>query len=123
MSNYQVVDQGNNKIIRVDINPYDIIHDLLSTEQRQDLIESMSCHNDIIKAVMEQVLDGYTENGFCGQTSSHINTPIQEARKRIAKESDEAIRRTIEGLEARIKTLEKDVEYWRTECDRQRSYF
>lgn len=122
MNNYEVVEQGNSKIIRIDINPYDIIHDLLSTDQKQDLIESLSCHDNIIKAVLEQVLDGYTENGFCGRTSSHLDTPIQTARKRIAEDSDYAIRRTIEQMEARIKTLEKDVEYWRTECDK-RSYY
>lgn len=118
MSEYKLVKEGNRSVVRVDISPYDIIHDLLSTEERQELIESLSCHDEIIEAVMQQVLDGYTENGFCGWTSPSLNSPVQKARLRIANESDYAVRCTIEQLENRIKSLEKDVEYWRSAYDK-----
>ena len=70
---------------------------------------------------MQQVLDGCTENGFCGWTSASMESPIQKARLRIAKESNEATLRTIWQLENKIESLQKDVEYWRTACS-NRSY-
>ena len=45
MSEYKLVKEGSRSVVRVDISPYDIIHDLLSTEERQELIESFSEEN------------------------------------------------------------------------------
>lgn len=106
-------DKDKPHLVSINLSLYDIIHDQMNGEMRQYLIESISCADEVIGHVASQLVDGYTDNGFSGRWSSNRNTALQKAREQIAKNSDYAVKRTIEDMQIQIDTLTKDVEYWR----------
>ena len=118
MNNYDY--DAKTGTINLKLSIYDLVHDVFTKENRDELIESLSCHEEIIDNVMDIVLTGLTENGFSGCISSNLDSAMQRARNRIAKESDYSVRYTIEGLERKIKNLEESVEYWRDMYERRR---
>ena len=87
------------------LSMYDVLHNL-PEDARTLLIESMACADEIIKNVMDQVLDGYTDNGFAGSTCFNRNTPLMIARNRIAKSASDVAKREIAELERKIQSLE-----------------
>lgn len=109
--NVKTVTEDNGRVL-LQLDVYDLLHDVASSEQRAELIESLSCAEDVIDHVMSLVLTGCTRSGFSGLWTPTCNSAIQRARNRIAKESDYAVRRTIEDLEARIAEQEKTIEYY-----------
>lgn len=110
----QVKTIEDGKDIKILLDPYELIHDIMSGEQRNLLIQSLACSEDIIKYVMQQVLTPCTDDGYSGSSSLYMNTAIQEARLQIAKESNYAVERTIKDLELKIASLERDVAYYRS---------
>lgn len=100
----------------VEIDPYEIIHEILSGHQRAMLIQSLSCAEDVIEHVCEQLIDGLTLDGFSGSWSSGYDTALQKAKKKISENSDHAVKSTITDLERQVESLKKDVDYWRNEA-------
>ena len=91
------------------------LHDLLSCakdETRIELIESLSCDEAVLKHVVDQILDGWTESMFSGASSfDHDSTTrygLDIARREISKRSSEVAAKTIEDLEKTIARLEKE---------------
>lgn len=114
-------DIGNK--ITIELSPYDILHDLMSCEQRQLLIESLSCHDEIINHVVEQLIDNYTYNGFAGSWCTSRTGAIQIAKARIAKEAvDNCCRKTIQDMEMQIKSLQESVDYYVNNWTPRRDY-
>ena len=99
--------------MKMQLDPYEILHDVLTGEQRQLLIESLSCHEEIIGNVAELLIDGYTYNGFSGEWCSSRNTALQQAKQKIAENSSDAVERTIADMDSRIKSLENDLQWYR----------
>jgi len=110
-----VVDvKTNGSEITIKLDAYSIIHDMLSVEQRSELIQSLSCAEDVIKHVADQLIHGCTDEGFSGSWSSSCNTALQLAIERVAKNSSYAVKTTIKQLRNRIDALEKENLYLRT---------
>jgi hypothetical protein len=103
--------------ISFELDAYDIIHDMLSGDQRMLLLQSLSCSDEVIGNVCELIVDGYTYDGFSAAYFSTCDSTIQKVRKQVAENSDYSVKETIRILENRIKELEKDVEYWRKNYD------
>jgi hypothetical protein len=95
--------------LTIELDVYDVLHDVINGEQRQNLIESLSCHDEVINHVVEQLVDGYTFNGFSGSWSTSRNTAIQKARDAIYGQSDKIARKTLEELTDRIQSLESQL--------------
>jgi hypothetical protein len=91
------------------INIFDLIHEYLPEERHQELAESLSCSDVVIDAVVDQILGGWTENGFCGASTSEVEpkTPLDIARRKIAKGANEASKNEIERLERSLAFMEK----------------
>jgi hypothetical protein len=111
MANVTVVESGNT--FKLQLDPYEILHDIMTGEQRQLLIESLSCSDDVIGHVAEQLVDGYTYNGFSGRWSTGRNTALQQARQKIAENSDYSVKNTIKDMESHIKSLEDMLQWYR----------
>jgi len=78
------------------------LFDLMSGEEKVKLIESLSCEDAIIKHVADQLLDKWTENSYCGSTGwgeSQPRTPIDVARREIAKRAGGVAKREVEDME------------------------
>lgn len=102
----------NNQIFKMDdngllsINIFDLLHEL-PENRHVELAESISCTNTIITHVMDQVLEGCTENGFSGSWSTTYNEPLQKYRMQIAKQATDVAKSQIEELERRLVAMEK----------------
>ncbi len=95
------------------------IHELmdgLSEAELIDLAESLSLQNEIIKRVMQQVMDGCTEDGSYGSMGSNpfaANSPLAAAKLRIAEESHILAKEQIERMRRHMA--------WREECHKETS--
>ena len=91
---------------KLTIDAFHLLHEL--PENRHiELAESLSCSNMIITHVMDQVLQGCTENGFSGPWTTSYNEPLQKYRMQIAKQSTEVAKSQIEELQRRLE-MEKE---------------
>ena len=74
----------------------------LSLEEKKELIDTLSCGDDVIKNVVDQVLDGYTELGSHGSIAFAQATEtfgLGWAKREIAKRSGEVAAKQIKALE------------------------
>lgn len=90
------------------------LHELLqsvSPETKQELIESLSCDDDIIRHVSEQIISGWTDNMYCGSSACTANPdptlPLDKARREIAKHAGEIAKKQIEELESALAQSKK----------------
>lgn len=103
------------------------LHDLLDcadSETKVELIESLSCDEAIIKHVVAQILDGWTENSSHGseaceqQEIPHCGLDI--ARREISKRSSEVAKKTIEDLEKTIARQKRELDkHFEKEMERE----
>lgn len=106
--------QGNLKI-----NIFDIL-DNTDDDAKLEFIESLSCRESVIKHVVDQILNGQTENGFCGfksLTESYPRDQIDKARREISKRSSEIAKEEIKRLEEALRKSQENVKemddkYW-----------
>ncbi len=79
------------------------IFDEISDAHKCELVETLSCQCAVIKHVIDQVIEGWTEGGYHGVTSCTPSaTPthgIDVATRRIAKASGEIAKKEIGRLE------------------------
>lgn len=72
--------------------------DLMTAEDRAQVIESMSCYDDVVKHVADQICSphGWTENGFsgssrCGEDKyAGEGTALDKARYQVAMSASES---------------------------------
>lgn len=87
----------------------------MELEEKNKLIQSLACGDDIIRHVMDQVLDGCTEAGYFGGTSGDASThgtPIDQARRRIAAGAGEVATETIASLRRALEHEKKSCSEW-----------
>lgn len=97
------------------------LHDFLSSvpdEQKVELIESLSCDEAILKHVIAQLLDGWTESCYHGATtalaSPEPHTALDKGRREIALRASEQAERTIKAMSQRVADLERREDQLRT---------
>jgi|SRR5689334_2281373 len=83
--------------------------DALTDEERQQVVEHLSCFEQIIEHVGAQIIDGWTENGFwgakgCGPTPF---TALDKMRRRVAESSGDIAKQQIESLQGAAEHAEK----------------
>lgn len=89
--------------------------DLMTPEDRAEVIESLSCYDDVIKHVADQISrpHGFTENGFSGSSRcgwerlTGNGTVLDNARYQVATSASEASQKVIED-QARIITNQSE---------------
>ncbi len=102
------------------------LFDNASGEELNLLVQSLACQDSIVKHVADQLLEGWTEDGYHGGVAGDANpatsSPIDQARRRIALGAGEVAKATIEAqqralahagtyqkeLWAKIRTLEEE---------------
>ena len=104
--NFKMDDDGT-----LSIDVFHLLHEL--PENRHiELAESLSCSDVIIGHVMDQILDGCTENGFSGSCSTGYDEPLQKYRLKIAKAANDLAKKEIDILERRLKEMKAlKIEY------------
>ena len=109
--------------------------DVLEFIPKEDIaahVEALSCHEQILAHVAEQIADGCTENGYFGsrfctpEPDENSGTALDKAIRRVAKASGEVARKEIERLERALERAEKSrdeyMEKYHTLVDTQRRF-
>ena len=88
---------------KLEIDVQDIF-DNLPKESVLELIESLSCSEIVIKHVADQLLEGWTENGYHGYMCSGLtpSTEIDIAKDKIAKGANDIAIKRIAELERMV---------------------
>ena len=96
-----------NKKGKIEIDARDIF-DNLPKESVLELIENLSCSEVVIKHVADQLLEGWTDQGYCGSTCISLtpSTEINIARDKIAKGAGDIAKNRILELELLVKNAE-----------------
>ncbi|MRT01915.1 hypothetical protein [Ewingella americana] len=97
--------------------------DLMTPEDRAEVIESISCYDDVIKHVADQISQphGYTENGFSGSSRCGVEritgngTVLDNARYQVAASASESSQKVIEEQAKIITNQSEEIERLRTE--------
>ena len=87
--------------------------ELMSDDDKLQLIESLSCHDAVIKHVVAQIkhLYGSTENEHSGWSSGATgSTPLDNARNEIAESASELASDTIKDLKRVIGYKDSQIE-------------
>jgi hypothetical protein len=84
----------------------------LTSEQKREIADSLSCMDDIIEDVAAQILDGWTErlSGGARSFSAEASTPLDRARRKLAEGANEVAKEEIADLKnalIRAKAMEE----------------
>ena len=85
----------------------EILTPILRGHSRDKALESISCHDDVIQHVMDQVFDGMTANG-CGEwadVKEEPQTAISKARRRIVQGAGKVARDEVARLARELEFL------------------
>lgn len=93
------------------------LHDLLcqvSPEQKRDLVESLSCDDELVRFVTQQILDKWTEGGYhagvyCSAVADPGHSGLDWAWREVAKRSSEVAKRDIERLEDAVRRQNEQI--------------
>lgn len=81
----------------------------MSIKDKIELVESLSCHEAVIRHVTDQILHGCTVNGYSGSKAHHWDadsgSALDKAKNRIAKQSSKSAKSRIEELEKECNRL------------------
>ena len=91
------------------------LHEMLghvTGEQKREMVESLSCDDDITRHVVAQILTRWTESGYCGSSvctaQGEPYYALDQAWRQIAKRSGEVAKREIERLESALKSMREE---------------
>ncbi|MFM8295536.1 MAG: hypothetical protein ACKN9E_13445 [Microcystaceae cyanobacterium] len=92
------------------LNLVDLIS-AMSDEEQLNLVESLACHEAVIKFVMQQVIEGWTTNGYRGLKGAvevEPTTELEKAIRQIAIHSSQIAQQEIARLCSKISQLEQE---------------
>ena len=87
----------------------------VSSEQKLALVEHLSCHDEVIKHVTDQIIDEWTENGchggvnFAAKAEPKEYDALDTAWRRVAKASNDIAKDEIERLEKALLRNESEI--------------
>lgn len=88
------------------------IFDNLPSDSITELIERLSCSEQVIKYVADQLLEGWTENGYHGSIGRCLvpSTELEIARGKIEKGAGDIATKRIAELESLVKSAESSTQ-------------
>ena len=95
---------------KITIDAYELI-DAFTGEEKLKLIECLACQDEVVKHVADQIIDGWTENGWhAGRGYSETPfTELDKARRFVAEHSGELASKEIKRLESLVKMKEESL--------------
>jgi hypothetical protein len=88
--------------------------DNMSSDEKRELIESLSCDEAVVTFVGQQIIDKWTESGyysgvFCVATAE-VYVGLDKVWRDVAKASGDVAKREIERLEAALRHEKNQTE-------------
>lgn len=98
----------NGKII---IDPIDFLSKMKG-DDKIILIEALSCEDEIIQHVSDQIIHGCTENGWYGGKSfeGEASTPLDKAVRAVSEKSSDIAKKEIAKLKRIVKAKEDSAQ-------------
>lgn len=88
----------------------------LTLEEKQDVIQYLSCDSDVTREVCAQIVDGMTSEGWHGPLSCSAdvepNGAIEKARRTIVEALDQMAKREIEQLKDALRREKENCAHW-----------
>ncbi|ANI22053.1 hypothetical protein PP586_gp36 [Pseudoalteromonas phage vB_PspS-H40/1] len=109
------------KYLAIEITEPCELVELMSEEDKVEFMQSLSCHDSVFKHVADQIVNGFTVDGYHGgmtMVSDNPCTELQKAQRFVAKSVGEVHRREIEDLERAVKYHEEQANEW---CEKYHS--
>lgn len=103
------------KYMAIELTEPNELIELISEDDKVDFMQSLSCHDVIIKHVADQIIHGCTDGGYSGSEtmiSESPSTPLQEARREIAINANDVAKKEIEGLQRALEYSKASCEEW-----------
>lgn len=95
------------------VSIYDFV-DMMPEGAKKELIELLSCQDNIIEHVRQQVFEGYTNINFlsAGEVCDdlRLSTPLQQFREDIRQTGDDMLRKEIERLRELVEDKRRHYE-------------
>lgn len=93
---------------KIEIDVYELL-DSFSDEERQKIVEHLSCFEEIIAHVGAQIIDGWTENGFWGAKGCGPApyTALDKMRRKVAESAGDIAKQHIQLLQDMVERAEK----------------
>ena len=90
------------------------LFDNMDADEKNKVVQSLACQDDIIRHVADQLLEGWTEDGYHGLTGGHTasNGALDAARRRIAEGAGQEAATTIRALEDALKREKESCQKW-----------
>ena len=114
-----------NNYLEINVSEPNELIELMSPEEKLQLIESLSCHDEVIEHVVNQIseIHGRTENGNHGGTSGVLgSSQIDKARIDIAIKSSEMASNIINDLKKEIDRKNDQISELYGEISKLRGY-
>lgn len=84
---------------------------LLAGEHRSEVLESLSCHEEVLTHVCDQLLSRWTEKGYHGSTTgaapAECFTALDKARRRLAEGAEDFRSEYCRQLVAKLQRLDE----------------
>lgn len=94
------------------INTHDLLENM-PADSLVELIQSLACQEAVVKHVADQIIDGWTDDGYYAARSvaksEEPNTALDTAIRRIAENSSEVARKEISEMGETIKSLKNQL--------------
>ena len=91
----------------------DLLLDYMSDQDKLDLAQRLSCEDEIIQHVVDQITEGATEDGSCGiriyPPQACPSHPLDMAVRQIAKASSDIAQREIDRLERAMQHKDGEI--------------
>ena len=103
----------------LEINLAGVIDELLSSGKNSDLLQSISCNDNVIQNVVDQIIHGMTTGGYSGSENimSDSLMPLQKARQEIALSSSQIANDEIDRLKKIVAYYTTRVEEYHLKDD------
>ena len=103
-----------NSYMSIEVSEPNELLELMSDDEKLELIESLSCRESVIKHVADQLIHGCTENGHSGWKSygESPDTATQLAIRSLIENINSLAYQEIQRLESLVKSEKETTKYW-----------
>ena len=103
------------KYLAIELTEPNELLELMSEDDKVEFMQSLSCHDSVIKHVADQIIHGCTEDGFHGSIAmvdDNPSTELQKAQREIAMSLSDIARMEIYELVCAVKHHKKQADEW-----------